>query len=82
MSILAQKGVIFCTFCRGRVPSLINIFSIWFLYLSTNIVELLCIHGTRDLGVVVLELLTIQNVGCVCHVYVHAKCASYEGRAS
>ena len=82
MSILAQKGVNFCTLYRGRVPSLINIFSIWFLHLVASIVELLCIHGTWDLGAVVLELLTIQNKGEVCHLYFAAKCASHEGHAS
>ena len=80
-SILAQKGVIFCTLWRGRMPPLINIFSIWFLHLIGNIVEFLCVHGTLGLRVVVFELLTIQNVGCVCHLYFAAKCVSYELRA-
>ena len=40
--------------------------------------EISCIHGTRGLGVVVLEGLLIQKMGCVCHVYSAAKCASYE----
>ena len=76
-SILAQKGVIFCPLWRGRVPSLINIFSIWFLHLIGNIVEFLCVHGTLGLRVVVLELLTIQNVGRVSVIYVHAMWGSW-----
>ena len=40
--------------------------------------ELLCIHGTMGLQVVVFELLLIQYVGRVCLVYVHAKCVIYE----
>ena len=77
-SILTQKGVIFCPLCRGRVPPLIDIFSIWFLHLVASIVEISCIHGTRGLGLVVLEVLLIQKMGCVCHVYSAARCASYE----
>ena len=76
-SILAQKGVIFCPLWRGRVPSLINIFSIWFLHLIGNIVEISCVHGTLGLRVVVLELLTIQNVGRVSVIYVHAMWGSW-----